>query len=782
MGTGHTTEQIHKTLSCKSGRKRKKRTTNPVYYLFFVLLISFVCPTASFAAEPETIRVGYFAFPGYHEISQDENGSQGSGYGFDFLQLLRRYTNLNYQYIGYEDSWQDMQQMLRDGKIDMVTSARKTSQREKEFAFSSPIGTSYAELSVQSDDKRFQLNDYESFDGMTIGVLKANSRNEDLAALAKEQGFTYYAVENGEMVGIIPDYFAHLMEMAGLPYSVMIAENRAQYYEWVTNNAADLYMDISEERSTFLDENSGLCTDSYIQLTLSRVTKKDFQGEIHTVAVAYNQIYDGIDIDLAENVQTIPYDTRKEAMDAVKDGIADACYVYTYMAEKYINQNPDGELIFHIVNRPAVSLSIMMRSATDHELISILNKCLKADQSLAMDELVEKYTHYGQPDVTLLQFIKINPWFLIALLAIFIGGGTVIVLSFRNNRNIRTIAEERIEYANRMKENNTRLEESVKQAQSANIAKTTFLNNMSHDIRTPMNAIIGFTNIALKHCSESEVQNCLLKIEESSEHLLTLVNDVLDISRIESGKMKYSPVPVDITKVTDTVLDITNGFLINRNLTFTVSRTKMENPYVKADAVRIREVLVNILSNAVKFTNDGGSIWFEADHYQSADGQHIVVCYRITDTGVGMTEEFMERVFEEFAQEDNGARTQYKGTGLGLAITKKYVELMGGTISVVSKKGRGSTFTVEIPMELTGMEDVDSQEVPYRKESLKGIRVLLAEDNDLNAEIAEIQLEEFGMIVTRAVDGKQTVELFTWKRGKNLVCGRNCCDCRRSIY
>ena len=782
MGTGHTTEQIHKTLSCKSGRKRKKRTTNPVYYLFFVLLISFVCPTASFAAEPETIRVGYFAFPGYHEISQDENGSQGSGYGFDFLQLLRRYTNLNYQYIGYEDSWQDMQQMLRDGKIDMVTSARKTSQREKEFAFSSPIGTSYAELSVQSDDKRFQLNDYESFDGMTIGVLKANSRNEDLAALAKEQGFTYYAVENGEMVGIIPDYFAHLMEMAGLPYSVMIAENRAQYYEWVTNNAADLYMDISEERSTFLDENSGLCTDSYIQLTLSRVTKKDFQGEIHTVAVAYNQIYDGIDIDLAENVQTIPYDTRKEAMDAVKDGIADACYVYTYMAEKYINQNPDGELIFHIVNRPAVSLSIMMRSATDHELISILNKCLKADQSLAMDELVEKYPHYGQPDVTLLQFIKINPWFLIALLAIFIGGGTVIVLSFRNNRNIRTIAEERIEYANRMKENNTRLEESVKQAQSANIAKTTFLNNMSHDIRTPMNAIIGFTNIALKHCSESEVQNCLLKIEESSEHLLTLVNDVLDISRIESGKMKYSPVPVDITKVTDTVLDITNGFLINRNLTFTVSRTKMENPYVKADAVRIREVLVNILSNAVKFTNDGGSIWFEADHYQSADGQHIVVCYRITDTGVGMNEEFLGRVFEEFAQEDNGARTQYKGTGLGLAITKKYVELMGGTISVVSKKGRGSTFTVEIPMELTGMEDVDSQEVPYRKESLKGIRVLLAEDNDLNAEIAEIQLEEFGMIVTRAVDGKQTVELFTWKRGKNLVCGRNCCDCRRSIY
>ena len=156
------------------------KTIGTVYTLLIILLIPFVYPTTAFAAEPGTIRVGYFAFPGYHEMSQEENGPQGSGYGFDFLQLLRRYTNLNYQYVGYEDSWQEMQQMLRDGQIDMVTSARKTSQREKEFAFSSPIGTSYAELSVRSDDKRFMLNDYESFDGMTIGVLKANSRKTNL--------------------------------------------------------------------------------------------------------------------------------------------------------------------------------------------------------------------------------------------------------------------------------------------------------------------------------------------------------------------------------------------------------------------------------------------------------------------------------------------------------------------------------------------------------------------------------------------------------------------------
>ena len=591
-------------------------------------------------------------------------------------------------------------------------------------------------------------------------IRAVQSGEKVITACAQPDRDPYSYVENGTLVGIIPEYFDHLMEMAGLPYSVMVAEDQAQYYDWARNNTADIYMDISAERSAILQEGSGLSTDPYIQLTMSRVTKKDFQGTIHTVAVAYNQSYDGIDIDLAENVQAIPFDTRREAMQAVKDGAADACYVYTYMAEKFVNQDPDGELIFHIVNKPAFGLSMTIRPTTDHELISILNKCLKADQSLMMDELVEKYTHYGQPDVTLAQFLRKNPWILAAVVSVLMCAGEVIVLTLRNNRKMRGIAEERMELAASLKEKNRLLEESVQQAQSANIAKTTFLNNMSHDIRTPMNAIIGFTNIALKQQPKPEVQNCLEKIGESSEHLLTLVNDVLDISRIESGKTKYAPVPIDITTVTDAVLGITNGFLLNRDLTFTVSRAKLDNPFVLADAVRIREVLVNILSNAVKFTNDGGSIRFEADHRPGEDDRHIVVRYRVSDNGMGMSKEFLKHIFDEFAQEDNGARTQYKGTGLGMAITKQYVDLMGGTISVESTKGSGSTFTVELPMELTDEEHVRKQELPIATANLTGVRVLMAEDNDLNAEIAEVQLEEYGMRITRAVDGEEAVKIF----------------------
>ena len=310
-------------------------------------------------------------------------------------------------------------------------------------------------------------------------------------------------------------------------------------------------------------------------------------------------------------------------------------------------------------------------------------------------------------------------------------------------------------------ENNQALNRLRLAAEAANKAKSTFLSNMSHDIRTPMNAIIGFTNIGLKQNPSQEIKNCLEKISNSSEHLLTLINDVLDISRIESGKIQYVPTPTDIREVTDTVLNIMYGFLSNRNIDFSVNRAVIETPYVLADAVRIREILVNILGNAVKFTDDGGTIVFEMDHHSGEDDSHIVICYRISDTGVGMSEEFVERIFDEFSQEDNSARTQYKGTGLGMAITKRYVDLMGGTIVVESKKNEGSTFTVEIPMELIEESELQKQGgIPATKMKLPDVKVLMAEDNELNAEIAMLQLEEEGIQVTRASDGMEVMEIF----------------------
>ena len=307
---------------------------------------------------------------------------------------------------------------------------------------------------------------------------------------------------------------------------------------------------------------------------------------------------------------------------------------------------------------------------------------------------------------------------------------------------------------------NQKLEDAVHTAENASHAKTAFLNNMSHDIRTPMNAIIGFTNIAMKQDPKPEVKGCLEKIGESSEHLLTLINDVLDISRIESGKIKFVPIPVDIRTVADTVLSIMYGFLSNRNLTFRTSLAATKTPYVLADAVRIREVLVNILGNAVKFTEDGGSITFEAAYHPGQDDRHIMVHYQVADTGVGMSEEFLKHIFDEFSKEENGARTQYKGTGLGMAITKRYVDLMGGEIFVESKKGAGSVFTVELPLELTDESKVQKQDYPDTNADLRGVKILMAEDNDLNAEIAMVQMQELGIQVTRVSDGNEAVRTF----------------------
>ena len=310
-------------------------------------------------------------------------------------------------------------------------------------------------------------------------------------------------------------------------------------------------------------------------------------------------------------------------------------------------------------------------------------------------------------------------------------------------------------------ETNKELNQLRLAAESANAAKSTFLNNMSHDIRTPMNAIIGFTNIAMKHNTSPEIKSCLDKISDSSEHLLALINDVLDISRIESGKIKYVPAPVDIVEVTDSVLTIMYGYLSNRNITFKTEFEQPQTRYVLTDAVRIREVLVNILGNAVKFTNDGGTVTYAVSYQEGKDDQHINVIYRISDTGIGMAEDFIEHIFDEFSQEEHGARTQYKGTGLGMAITKRYVDLMGGTILVESKKGVGSTFIVELPMEITDACEVKKTDYSIGKVDLTGLNVLLAEDNELNAEIAIVQLEELGMKITRAGDGEEAIKLFT---------------------
>ena len=456
---------------------------------------------------------------------------------------------------------------------------------------------------------------------------------------------------------------------------------------------------------------------------------------------------------MAPGAEKLMCSTRQEMMEAVRKGKADAAFVYYYMAQAFVNSDTTGTMTYTLLEQPTFTYRMVVSSTENHAMAGILTKAMYAMPENFVEDLAAQYTTYKATYLTFADWIRLHPVVTVLVLLVFgwlLTTMAVIAMRLSARKKAQKAAQETAE----------EMAELAEHAQAANKAKTAFLSHMSHDMRTPMNAIMGFTGIAMKNNPSDEVKNCLEKIDESSEYLLSLINDVLDLTRVESGKVKYNPVPADLKSITDSALDITKGFLTNRDISFKIQREEAKIPNVLVDPVRLRDVLVNILSNAVKFTPDGGTITFEARCQEKGGDGYINMHYRISDTGIGMSEEFTKEVFEEFAQEDSDVRTQYHGAGLGMAIVKKYVDMMGGTISVQSKKHEGTTFTVDIPLEITDKECNKSDTGFSEKVNLTGVKVLLAEDNELNAEITTVQLEEFGMNVERAVDGKNAVEIF----------------------
>jgi signal transduction histidine kinase/ActR/RegA family two-component response regulator len=311
----------------------------------------------------------------------------------------------------------------------------------------------------------------------------------------------------------------------------------------------------------------------------------------------------------------------------------------------------------------------------------------------------------------------------------------------------------------RQKEKNAvLLEKAAEEAKQANQAKTEFLSHMSHDIRTPINGIVGMVNIGIKNASnEDRVRDCFKKISGAADHLLSLINDVLEMSRIESGKVEINCKPLDITEILDNCCSIIGGQLLDRDVKLVKKTGEMKHTHLMGDELRLRQVFINIMGNAVKFTPDGGTITVNA-YEASDDEKNATYIFEFRDTGVGMSEEFLTKIFEPFCQEDNGSRTTYKGTGLGMSITKQLVEQMGGTITVESKLNQGSCFTVEITFEVSKEEAVKKKNMA--NVNFDGMRVLLVEDNELNMEIAEEILTDKGLQVTTAVDGVQAVDTF----------------------
>ena len=359
---------------------------------------------------------------------------------------------------------------------------------------------------------------------------------------------------------------------------------------------------------------------------------------------------------------------------------------------------------------------------------------LKTNTSLVLqfvDETIE-----GSPRNFEVQFLKVSE------------DGTRAIMCY-SDRTAETRVEEAIK---------DELRHSKEAAEEANRAKSEFLSHMSHDIRTPINGIIGMTEIARRNINNADkTEDCLNKIDNSSQHLLSLINDVLDMSRIESGKTEISAEPFDFVQMCEDSIGIVTAQLSKRNISLIREFEATENTGVIGDELHLRQIIVNILGNAIKFTDDGGKIYFRTESRPLGDTEAE---YRIEieDTGIGMSPEFVTHVFDAFSQEDGGTRTDYKGTGLGMSIARQLCTMMGGDIAVRSELGKGSCFTVTIPFKTADIEKPVTQAAA--EHNISGTRIMIVEDNDINREIVVELLSVEGVVTVEARDGQEAVRLF----------------------
>ncbi|SFT41173.1 Signal transduction histidine kinase [Selenomonas sp. GACV-9] len=369
-----------------------------------------------------------------------------------------------------------------------------------------------------------------------------------------------------------------------------------------------------------------------------------------------------------------------------------------------------------------------------------------------VNDSLTRNTHVGHK-VSLRDFVKANLGLVFLLVVLVLA--VIVALLLKSIANVKKTKALNIE----LKERQEELVAAKKQAEVASEAKTSFLFNMSHDIRTPMNAIIGFSNLLQQNLDNKErAQDYIHKIQQANDFLLSLVNNVLEMARIESGKMTVDSVYADMHALMEATCSVFEAQMQAKKITFAYT-LKIEHPDILVDKTKVREIFLNILSNACKYTPEGGCVTLEVRELPGDSAGIAVYQTTVTDTGIGMPEDFLPQLFEAFTRERNTTTSGIMGTGLGMQIVKKLVELLGGTITVASKLGKGTTFVVSLPLQLAEKEqgDAANSKDELDIEAYKGMRILLAEDNELNAEIVITLLSEQGFLLEHAADGTECV-------------------------
>ena len=584
------------------------------------------------------------------------------------------------------------------------------------------------------------------------GDIRIGFLNNDPAIFSRDE-----ATE--KLTGMLAEYTSYAKDCLG-NRALKFYMQEYDSYDEMTQALQNCEIDVvfyAGRNPDFAEKNGYALTNTAWTYSLMAVTDegKFDENRVYTVAVPKEK--DALKQHIAFGYpqwKLVDYDSLEDAADMVMNEKADCFLIGTSQALKYDN-NRD----FKSVPLTKTMEACFAVRGGEGTLLSILNKTLKAMPS---DMLTSALAIYDSTEdkVTFGDFVKDNMFaFFVAIGFFSLSIISIIFVLLRKARKAEAVAKLA---ANDTQKLNDKLEIALKKAEDASLAKTRFLNNMSHDIRTPMNAILGYAQIMedeLNRKEMPEVSEHLEKLQQSGNLLLSIINNVLDMARIESGRMELDENYCRIEDVWKSLFAVFDENAMKKNIALHYAMN-VEHEHVLTDVTKVKEILVNILSNAIKYTPAGGSVMVDVDELPCDESGYMIVKIRVSDTGIGMSQDYQTKIFEAFTREQNTTKSKIAGTGLGMSIVKKYVDLLGGTINVESELGKGSTFTVTLKHRIADESyyvKKHIEEPGTGSEILEGRNILLAEDNDLNAEIAEAILERAGLKTERVEDGIQCV-------------------------
>ena len=671
---------------------------------------------------------------------------------------------------------EDVKQKLANHEIDCFVSLEESFWAERGISTITRVGESgiYYAINKNRPDIKEELDDamraldeavpfytadlykrYFSMDYTPIltGEEKAWLRKHGairMGFLASDSGVSTFDPATGEFTGVITDYIQFAADCLGnqeLEFQLVGYDSKEAELDALKSGEIDMIFHC-DQNPNLAEEYHFACTNTTWTSNLMAVTNKQHFNEnnVNRIAVPQNKL--SLKKYLAfyyPQWEIVDCDTQEDAARLVKDGQAD-CFVTGISSENKYSK----KYSFYSVPLVNPVRSCFAVNSGNRSLLSILNKTIKAMPVNMLAGALAMYKSSARK-VTLSDFIKDNFFkvMLISSIAVAVVLLTILML-LQKARKAEAAARKA---ASDTQELNAKLQVAVEKAESANRAKSTFLSNMSHDIRTPMNAIIGFTTLALSNIDDTDrVKDYLAKTLASSNHLLSLINDVLDMSRIESGKIHLEEVEVNLSDVLHDLKTIVSGQIYAKQLELYMDAMDVTDEDVYCDKTRLNQILLNLLSNAIKFTPAGGTVSVRVRQLAGqvrGCGQYE---FRIKDNGIGMSPEFAKKIFEPFERERTSTVSRIQGTGLGMAITKNIVDMMGGTIEVQTAQGKGTEFTVCVPMR------AQTEQRPVEKiTELEGLKALVVDDDFNTCDSVTKMLVKVGMRAEWTLSGKEAV-------------------------